>query len=168
MRESLFETVVGLVVVAVAAVFLTFSLNQRAGASASGGYYELNTVFRDAGGIGPGTDVILSGVKVGSITKVELKQDSLMAKVSFSMRNDVKLPKEYKAQLQTDSLLGSAHLGFTYVGGEDGDSGQFWKAGEEVENVGGVGNIMSVISSVLGGQNAANNAPAPAATGSPQ
>jgi len=161
MRESLFETIVGLVVVAVAGTFLWFSLNQRSSASASAGSYELYTTFRDAGGMGSGTDVILSGVKVGSVTRVELDPKTLFAKVYFSMRNDVKLQKAWKVQLQTDSLLGGAHLGFTYVSGEDDDPNVFYKAGDEIENIGGVGNIMSLLSSFVQGNSAPNPPPSP-------
>lgn len=168
MRESLFETIVGLVVVAVAGAFLFFSLDQRSSAS-TGGSYELHTTFRDAGGIGSGTDVILSGVKVGSVTHVDLDPKTLFAKVHFSMRNDVKLQKAWKVQLQTDSLMGGAHLGFSYVGGEDDDPAAIYKPGDEVENIGGVGNIMSLLSSfVQSNQSAAPPpAPSPSPTGAP-
>ena len=162
MRESLFETIVGLLVVVVAGAFLYFSLSQRSSA-ATVGSYELYTTFRDAGGMGSGTDVILSGVKVGSVTRVELDPKTLFAKVYFSMRNDVKLQKAWKVQLQTDSLLGGAHLGFTYVSGEDDDTAALYKPGEEIENIGGVGNIMSLLSSFVQGNQAANPPP-PAAS----
>ena len=70
MRESLFEALIGLVVVAVAGFFLVFSLSQRSDAS-TGDSYDLIAKFDRADGVSPGTDVRVAGVKVGTVRSVK-------------------------------------------------------------------------------------------------
>ena len=75
MRESLFETLVGLAVIVVAGFFLVFSLSQQSGAS-TGDNYTLVGKFGRADGVGPGTDVRIAGVKVGAVTSVDVDPKS--------------------------------------------------------------------------------------------
>ena len=86
MRESLFETLVGLAVVAVAGFFLVFSLSQRSDA-ATGDTYELIAKFDRADGVSPGTDVRVAGVKVGAVKSVSLDQKTYKAEAVLAIRN---------------------------------------------------------------------------------
>ena len=69
MRESLFETLVGVLVVAVAGVFLFFSLQQRSDASPRDSY-TLTAKFNRVDGISAGSDVRMAGVKVGAVSGI--------------------------------------------------------------------------------------------------
>lgn len=117
MRESLFETIVGLAVVAVAALFLVFSLNQRSEAAPRDSY-ELTASFDRADGIDVGTDVRVAGKKVGIVSSVDLNPVTYRATVAFTLPNMVehdgemvefRLPDDSTAQIVTD-LFGGAYV----------------------------------------------------------
>ena len=116
MRESLFETLVGFAVVLVAGFFLVFSLSQQSGA-ATGDSYALLAKFGRADGVGPGTDVRVAGVKVGTVTGVNVDPKTLRAEVKMNVRKDILLPADSTAQIQSDSLLGGSYV-FVLVGGD--------------------------------------------------
>jgi phospholipid/cholesterol/gamma-HCH transport system substrate-binding protein len=116
MRESLFETLIGVAVVAVAGFFLVFSLSQQSGA-ATGDSYALSAKFGRVDGIGPGTDVRIAGVKVGSVTYVNVDPATLKAEVKMNVRKDILLPVDSTAQVQSDSLLGGSYI-YVLAGGD--------------------------------------------------
>ncbi len=118
MRESLFETLVGLAVVAVAAVFLFFSLSQRSEAAPRDSY-SLSAKFNRIDGISTGSDVRLAGVKVGAVTAIDLDPKSYKAVVKFSMRDGVQVPDDSTAQVVSDGLLGGAYIGIMVGGSPD-------------------------------------------------
>lgn len=71
--------------------------------------------FTDAGGITPGNDVNVSGIKVGKVTGVELAGDA--AKVTFTVDRDVKVGDQSMVAIKTDTVLGEKSLAVTPQGG---------------------------------------------------
>ena len=109
MTRSVIETILGAVVILIAAYFLVFSY--RAGHSGpSGGGYEIYADFAGIGGLKVGDDVSLSGVKVGSVSSVELVPDSYLARVKMSVKDGIKLPVDTAALISSQSLLGGRYL----------------------------------------------------------
>ena len=119
MRESLFETLVGLIVVAVAGTFLFFSLQQRSSAASLADSYALSAKFNRIDGIATGSDVRLAGVKVGRVNKIDLDPKSYKAVVNFSMKKGLQIPDDTTAQIVSDGLLGGAYLGLMIGGSAD-------------------------------------------------
>lgn len=119
MRESLFETLIGLIVVVVAGAFLFFSLQQRSSAASLADSYMLSAKFNRVDGISAGSDVRLAGVKVGTVSKIDLDPRSYKAVVSFSMKKGVRIPDDTTAQVVSDGLLGGAYLGMMIGGSPD-------------------------------------------------
>ena len=70
--------------------------------------------FTDAGGITPGNDVNVSGIKVGKVTNVELAGDT--AKVTFTVDRDVKVGDQSMVSIKTDTVLGEKSLAVTPQG----------------------------------------------------
>lgn len=70
--------------------------------------------FGDAGGISPGSDVRVSGIKVGKVSDVTLAGDT--AKVSFTVNRDVKVGDESLVAIKTDTVLGQKSLAVTPKG----------------------------------------------------
>src|SRR5262249_24910929 len=70
MSHNAIETVLGAVVLAVAAIFLVFAMGAADLHKVSG--YNVWANFSKAEGIAPGLDVRISGVKIGSVEKAEL------------------------------------------------------------------------------------------------
>ncbi|WP_030521203.1 MCE family protein [Nocardia rhamnosiphila] len=61
-------------------------------------------VFQEAGGLEAGDEVIVSGVRVGSVTEVGLDHGD--ARVVFTVRSSVPVGAESSVQIKTGSLLG--------------------------------------------------------------
>ena len=79
MSENTTEVIVGGLVLAVAAFFLVFAGQTTGFSAASTDDYELTASFRSAEGVSLGTDVRLAGVKVGTVTGMELNPQTFRA-----------------------------------------------------------------------------------------
>lgn len=64
--------------------------------------------FTDAGGITPGNDVSVSGIKVGKVNSVELAGES--AKVTFTVDRNVRVGDQSLVAIKTDTVLGQKSL----------------------------------------------------------
>lgn len=71
--------------------------------------------FADAGGITPGNDVYISGIKVGTVKTVELAGTA--AKVTFSIDRNIRVGGQSLAAIKTDTVLGGKSLDVTPLGG---------------------------------------------------
>ncbi len=107
-RRSVAELLTGAVVIAIAAGFLIYAIAGTGRASANG--YLLNARFDRIDGLSIGADVRLAGVKVGRVINERIDPQTFQAIVTFSMQNDIKLPKDSSAQVTTAGLLGGSVL----------------------------------------------------------
>jgi phospholipid/cholesterol/gamma-HCH transport system substrate-binding protein len=71
--------------------------------------------FTDAGGISPGNDVNVSGIRVGKVTDVALAGDT--ARVTFTVDRDINVGDQSLAAIKTDTVLGEKSLAVTPKGG---------------------------------------------------
>ncbi len=117
MKENVAEALIGGVVVLVAAAFLVF-MGQSSGLSRGGGLYELTAQFRSAEGVSVGTDVRLAGVKVGSVTDVQLDPKTYLATTKIALNDDIKLPDDSEAGIASEGLLGGAFVELSPGGSE--------------------------------------------------
>lgn len=108
MKRSVIETVLGAVVLAVAAIFLAFSYKTADVGAVSG--YDLSADFSGIGGLKAGDDVVISGVKVGTVTGVSLEPENFLARVHMSVDSELKLPADTAALISSESLLGGRYL----------------------------------------------------------
>ena len=91
-RRSIVEVVIGAVVLLVAAGFLAYAIANSGRSAASG--YTLFARFDHIDGLGVGNDVRLAGVKVGTVSQERIDPQTFQAVVGFSVRDDIKLPKD--------------------------------------------------------------------------
>ncbi len=61
-------------------------------------------LFTEAGGLQPGNDVKVSGVKVGSVSDVSLQHGKAL--VTFMVNGSVRLGADTEAHIRTGTLLG--------------------------------------------------------------
>lgn len=127
MKHNFFETLLGAVVIFVAGFFLTYSYKTADVAAGQGGY-EVVAYFSGIGGLRTGDDVQISGVKVGSVSGVELDQDSYLAKVSLLIDPTYKIPVDTAALISSESLLGGKYLAL-----EPGAEEDFLEDGGRIE-----------------------------------
>ena len=109
MKRSVVETALGALVIGVAALFLIFSYKiANVGAGSDG--YEVTAHFSGIGGLQAGDDVQISGVKIGTVSAVELDEETYLARVRMQVMPDVKLPTDTAALISSESLLGGRYL----------------------------------------------------------
>jgi phospholipid/cholesterol/gamma-HCH transport system substrate-binding protein len=70
--------------------------------------------FTDAGGISPGNDVNVSGIKVGHVQSIGLAGTA--AKVTFTVDRDIKVGDQSLVAIKTDTVLGQKSLDVTPLG----------------------------------------------------
>lgn len=148
MLERWGETILGAVVAVVAVGFFAFAAAQG-GKSASGAGYDVTARFQRVDGIAVGSDVRVSGVKVGAVRAVALDPTTYLAKLDFSIDPSVHIPDDSTARISSDGLLGGA-----YVAIEPG-AGDPLKPGGEITNTQGAVDLLTVLSSAaqnMGGQ----------------
>jgi len=108
MTRNLLETLLGAIVLAVAIGFLVFAYNTSQ-VQQSGGY-ELIARFDKVDGLERGSDVRISGIKVGTVLDQTLDPETYRAEVRFSLREDIQLPADTSAAVVSNGLLGGKYL----------------------------------------------------------
>ncbi|NCC22708.1 MAG: outer membrane lipid asymmetry maintenance protein MlaD [Alphaproteobacteria bacterium] len=108
MKRNVIETVLGAVVLFVAGFFLVFSYRTSNVGAVDG--YNVVADFAGIGGLRPGDEVQISGVKVGTVAAVSLSPDTYLARVTMSIDDSVRLPDDTAALISSESLLGGRYL----------------------------------------------------------
>jgi phospholipid/cholesterol/gamma-HCH transport system substrate-binding protein len=102
--RNIVETIVGALVLVVAGVFVfyAFAKSDRTGPEG----YEVVARFGRVDGLKRGADITLSGVKVGSVTSLDLDRKTYQAVVRMALSSSIKLPTDTNAKVVSESLLG--------------------------------------------------------------
>jgi phospholipid/cholesterol/gamma-HCH transport system substrate-binding protein len=108
MRVNVIEVIVGALVLLVTGLFLVFAY--KTSQWHGSGSYAIFANFDRIDGLSIGSDVRVSGVKVGSIAEVQLNPKNFMAQVKISLDEAVKVPKDSIAEIVGDGLLGPKYL----------------------------------------------------------
>jgi phospholipid/cholesterol/gamma-HCH transport system substrate-binding protein len=98
---------------------------QVGGLSTEGGL-ELHATFSQIGGLAERSPVVISGVKVGKVTKIELSDD-LRARVTLDVDKRLQLPTDTSASIRTAGLLGNQFIEL-----EPGAEDQLLQEGNEI------------------------------------
>ncbi len=117
MQRNVIETVMGGVVLIVAAIFVTIAFRSGTATAPSG--YQVTAEFDDASGMGPGSEVRMSGVKIGTVHSQELDPETYFAVVTLNISESVKLPRDTSARIIADGLLGSNFIALEPGGDEE-------------------------------------------------
>lgn len=123
MRKKPVETIMGLVVLVIALLFLGFAYNVSDLQVVKG--YTLSAEFMKVGGLSTGSDVRINGIKVGTVTAQKLNNEDYTVDVTFSIASDVKLPKDSVVTIVSDGLMGNK-----FVKIEPGNSQEYLQDGD--------------------------------------
>lgn len=145
MSHNTTEVLVGGVVLAGALAFAIYA-GQATGLSTGGSGYQLNASFRSLEGVGVGTDVRMAGVKIGTVTKVELNPETYRADTSFSVQNGIEVPDDSAVIVASEGLLGG-----NFVEIVPGGSPFFFEPGSEVEDTQGAVSLISLLIKFVAG-----------------
>lgn len=66
--------------------------------------------FNDIDGVSIGSDIKLSGYKIGSVTMINVLPESYDVKVTFEVIKSIKLPKDTTAAVKTSGLFGGKFI----------------------------------------------------------
>ena len=110
------ETVMGGVVLVVAALFLFFAYSTSQVRAVQG--YEVSAQFDSVSGIHDGSDVRIAGVKVGTIVSETLDPNTFLADVRISVEHAYKLPDDTVAKIVSSGLLGDKFMSLVPGGSE--------------------------------------------------
>ena len=139
MKQNAIETIMGGVVLLVAALFLVFAYSSADIAAVKG--YEVSAKFDRVDGIRQGTDVRMSGIKVGTVLGEKLEPETYFAVLKLSIDSSVKLPIDTNAKIVSDGLLGSK-----YVALEPGAEEKLLQQGGEITHTQSAINIEDLVS----------------------
>lgn len=110
------ETVMGALVLAVAAFFLFFAYTTSQVEGVSG--YPVTARFSSVSGLHVGSDVNLAGVKVGTVTGETLDPKTFLVTVHMTIGRQYKLPLDTVAKIVSPGLLGDKYMALE-PGGSD-------------------------------------------------
>lgn len=126
MQRNAVETMLGAFVLLVAIVFVIFFQKTTDMQTADG--YELKAKFSQINGLERGAPVRVSGVNVGKIIDFELDPETYLAIVTMHINNDVELPYDTAAMINSASLLGGKYMAL-----EPGGDIDMLQAGDMIE-----------------------------------
>jgi phospholipid/cholesterol/gamma-HCH transport system substrate-binding protein len=162
------EVLLGLLVVAVAIAFLVFAYLRHGSSSVSG--YEVKAQLSKVDGLGIGTDVRISGIKVGTISDLTLNPTNFLVTVHMDINNDVKIPVDSSLAVTSSGLLGSQYIAIQ-PGGDD----KVLPPGGMIDNAQGSIDLLGLISRYIGGGSSSSgpssspsSSPSPVPTPAPQ
>lgn len=142
MNTNAVETLIGTLVIAIAAGFLVFAYSIGDVAKIKG--YRLVANFERADGIAIGTDVRVSGIKVGSVVQQSLDTNTYFARVVVDVDKSIKVPEDSSIKVSSDGLLGSPYLAI-----QPGGSEKLLTDGGEITNTQPSIDVMGLITRYL-------------------
>ena len=126
MNENKSEVFVGGLVVATALAFGVYVL-QATGISTANSAYEIQASFRSAEGLKVGTDVRLAGVKIGTVAKLSLDNETFKAQSTIAIDKDVLIPDDSSLTVASEGFFGGS-----FVEVLPGASFDYLAAGDEI------------------------------------
>ena len=127
MNKKPVETIMGIVVIFVAAFFLYFAYQVSDLQVVKG--YDINARFLKVGGMNVGSDVRINGIKVGTVIAQNLDPEDYVADVKLSISSNIQLPKDSVVSIVSDGLVGNKFIKI-----EPGKSKEFLQNGDTVAN----------------------------------
>ncbi len=126
MGNNIVETIIGGVVLAFATIFLIFAY-RTADLNTGGNGLNLTARFDKIDGLQVGSDVRMSGIKVGTVVSQMLDKETFQAIVGISIEDGIVLPEDTAAKIASESLLGGSYMDL-----EPGGAEEILEAGDEI------------------------------------
>ncbi|MDX1950458.1 MAG: outer membrane lipid asymmetry maintenance protein MlaD [Rickettsiales bacterium] len=138
MNKNIVETLIGFAVIAVAVFFVFFSYF-KSDSSASYSGYKLSVNFDRVDGLNIGSDVRVSGLKIGKVIDAKIDSKTYQAKVEIDVDSEVKIPADSSAEIISAGLLGDKYIALVPGGSEnnlkDGDTIRYSQSSISIESL---------------------------------
>ena len=142
--SKMVETIIGALVIGVAVGFLYFAYTSTSAGSLAG--YEVSATFSRVDGLAIGTDVRLSGIKIGTVSSLSLDPKTYLATAHITINDSVQLPDDSSIKITSSGILGNAYLSVT-PGGSDKNI----RPGGRIVNTQGSVDLMGLIGRMITG-----------------
>jgi phospholipid/cholesterol/gamma-HCH transport system substrate-binding protein len=136
------ETLIGALVIGIAVGFLWFAYTSTSEGSLTG--YEVSATFNRVDGLAVGTDVRLSGIKIGTVSSLSLDPKTYLATAHLSINNSVQLPDDSSIKITSSGILGNSYLSVT-----PGGSDKMLAPGGKIMNTQGSVDLMGLIGRMI-------------------
>jgi phospholipid/cholesterol/gamma-HCH transport system substrate-binding protein len=108
MKHNAIETIMGAVVLVIAAFFIILAYKTSGFENDNNIAYSAH--FDRIDGLVIGSDVRISGIKVGTVKEAIVDPTTYLAKVIFTVDPKIQLPKDSSAEIVSDGLLGGKFI----------------------------------------------------------
>jgi phospholipid/cholesterol/gamma-HCH transport system substrate-binding protein len=125
MKSNTFEALIGAVVITFTLIFLFFGFQSMRLNNEE--KYNVSAVFNRIDGIKLGSDIRMSGIKIGTVSSQELDNITFQARVLMAIDSDILIPDDSSAKITTDGLLGG-----NYISIEPGGNDIYLESGDEI------------------------------------
>src|SRR4029077_9327299 len=137
------------------AAIVWFAVQAGAGVALGGSTYEVKARFTNIGGLKTGSQVLIAGVPVGRVEKIDL-DPQYAAIVHMNVSQGVRLPSDTIASIKTSGLIGDKFIALA----PGGDS-QSISSGGTITDTESAVDLESVISRFAFGSVSSSPAPSP-------
>ena len=145
MSEHTTEVLVGAGVLAAAIGFVVYA-GQVSGYAGGGSTYPLEASFRSLEGVSVGTDVRLAGVKIGTVSAVDLNPETYRADTTVALVSGIEIPDDSAIVIASEGLLGG-----NFVEVVPGGSPFFFEPGDVIEDTQGAVSLVSLLLKFVSG-----------------
>lgn len=152
MRRNVIETIMGAAVLLIAVIFVVFAFSSTGVGTVDG--YRVTASFDNAQGITSGTDVRMSGVKVGTVVQQQLNPKTYFADITMSIDESIELPADTSARIVPEGLLGG-----NYVNLEPGGAEETIPQGGRIQYTQGAVNLVDMIGRLMFSSGDSSSAP---------
>lgn len=128
MHRSVIETLVGVIVIALCILFVFVVYTNSSIKTDTADSYQIKASFERADGIDVGSDVTISGVKVGKVAEKFLDPNTYTAVITMNISKSFLLPIDSSAEIASSGLLGDKYVSIT-----PGADSENLKPGESIE-----------------------------------
>ncbi|MDO9487650.1 MAG: outer membrane lipid asymmetry maintenance protein MlaD [Sphingomonadaceae bacterium] len=142
-KENIIEALIGAGVLLLAIWFVTFAYDRTQRGGVSDGY-TISARFPNTTGVSVGTDVRVSGLKVGTVAAEKLDTTTYQAVLRLTIDSAVKLPLDTSAAITSEGILGG-----NYISLAPGGDPEMLREGDEITDTQGAVDMMGLIGSVI-------------------
>jgi len=110
MKKTNLELSVGIFVVLGLAAVAYLTIKLGAGSLVGSNTYLVEARFANAGGLHPGSNVLLAGVTVGRVESIRMEPTDYSAIATIRVYSNVHLPTDSMASIKTTGLIGDKYV----------------------------------------------------------
>lgn len=151
MHNETVETIIGAIVIIIAVVFVIFTYSSTSAGSMGG--YELTAKMVRVDGLAVGTDVKIGGLKVGTVSALDLAPDYQVT-IHLDIHANVKVPDDSSLVVTSSGLLSGSYLSI-----QPGGSDKMLAAGGVIKNTQGAIDMMGLLNKFVNSSSGSSSAP---------